>query len=138
MKADRRETSVITVPSNTQNGRSTYTTQIAVNTNSPSTNQHSKSQTVPVWTIAVHTLSNNAQIYGHKLINELIHRRIISTSDDLTDPQALKRIFSTRNSVSAITKAYRTIVGRNLNKTSLLLYSGPSQPLDTQTSDHIF
>ena len=29
-------------------------------------------------------------------------------------------------------------MGRNLNKTSLILYSGPSQPLYTQTFDHTF
>ena len=138
MKIDRRETRVVIVSSNAQNGRAAYTTQITMNTNSPSTNQHSKSQNVPVWTIAAHTLTNNANSYGHKLINELINRGIISTKDDLTNPHTLKRIFSTQNSISEITKAYRTIVGRNLNKTSLLLYSGPSRPLDTQTSDHIF
>ena len=93
---------------------------------------------MPVWTIATHTLSNNAQSYGNKLINELTNRGIISTNDDLTDPHTLKRIFSANNSISEITKAYRAIVGRNLNKTSLILYSGPSQPLYTQTFDHTF
>ena len=91
-----------------------------------------------IWTIAAHTLSNNAQSYGNKLINELTNRGIISTRDDLTNPRTLRKIFSAKSSISEITKAYRTIVGRNLNKTSLILYSGPSQPLNTQTSDHIF
>lgn len=135
---DRRETRVITVASDTQNGRPGYTTQITVNANSPSTNKPSKSQDVSVWTIATHTLAGNAKSYRNKLISELINRGIISTRDDLTDPRALKTIFSRKNSISEITKAYRSIVGRNLNKTSLILYSGPSQPLDTQTSDHIF
>lgn len=136
--ADRGETRVITVSSNSQNGRPNYVTQIITNANDPSNNQHFNSQDVSIWTIAAHTLSNNAQSYGKKLINELINRGIISTNDDLTDPHALKRIFSVKQSISEITKAYRTIVGRNLNKTSLILYSGPSQPLNTQTSDHIF
>lgn len=138
METDGRETRVITVSSDTQNGRPAYTTQIIINTNSTSKNQHSKSQDVPVWTIATHTLSNNAQSYGNKLINELTNRGIISTNDNLTDPHTLKRIFSAKHSISEITKAYRAIVGRNLNKTSLILYSGPSQPLYTQTFDHTF
>lgn len=138
MGTDRRETRVITVSSDSQNGRPNYVRQISVNANSLSNNQHFKSQDVSIWTIAAHTLSNNAQSYGNKLINELTNRGIISTRDDLTDPHTLRKIFSVKSSISEITKAYRTIVGRNLNKTSLILYSGPSQPLNTQTSDHIF